>query len=44
MPKDLSAKYYQNNKKGYKKNLVKNIEVFLKIFKAKYQDVLKNQF
>ena len=31
MSKDSSAKYYQNNKKDYKKKqLVKDIKVFLK--------------
>ena len=33
--KDLSAKYYQDNKKDYKKKLVKDIKVFLKKNKKK---------
>ena len=35
MSKDLSAKYYQNIKKDYKKSLVKNIELFMKNKKKK---------
>ena len=30
MAKDTSANYYQNDKKYYKKKLVRDIEVFLK--------------
>ena len=30
MSKGLSANYYQNNKKGYRKRLVKDIKVLLK--------------
>ena len=34
MSKDLPANYYQNNKKGYRKRLVKDIKVLLKRKKA----------
>ena len=30
MPKSLSAKYYQENKKRLQKKLVKDIKIFLK--------------
>ena len=30
MSENLSAKYYQEHKKNYKKKLVKNIKIFLK--------------
>ena len=32
MFRNLSAKYYQENKEKLEKNLVKNIKIFLKIF------------
>ena len=35
MSKDSSVKYYQNNKKDYKKKIVKDIKVFLKEEKEK---------
>ena len=37
MPKDSSAKYYQNNKERLQKNLVKGIKVFLKKKEKKKQ-------
>ena len=40
MSKDISAKYYQNNKERQQKQLVKNIKVFLKkISKRNYVDM-----
>ena len=40
--KDLSAKYYQNDKKRLQKKLVKNITVFLKKKKKKSDSMVVN--
>ena len=42
MPKDLSAKYYENNKEGIQKKLVKDIKVFLRKIKKKSNNMVVN--
>ena len=39
MFRNLSAKYYQENKEKLEKNLVKNIKIFLKKKKKKKNDI-----
>ena len=45
MPKDSSAKYYQNNKERQQKSLMKNIEVIPKLVehRKKYFEMQKNK-
>ena len=46
MPKDSSAKYYQNNKERLQKKFVKDIKVFLKKKKKKttiWNEKMKNK-
>ena len=43
MSKDLSAKYYQENKERLQKKLVKDIEIFLKKKKKKYNNMVVNE-
>ena len=45
MPKDSSAKYYQNNKERQQKGLMKNIEVIPKLVehRKKYFEMQKNK-
>ena len=40
MPKDSSAKYYQNNKERLQKKLVKDVKVFLKMKKKKSNNMV----
>ena len=40
MPKDLSAKYYQNDKERFQKKLVEDIKVFLKKKKKKRDNMV----
>ena len=40
MIKNLSAKYYKENKKDYKKTLVKDIKIFLKKKKKKSDNMV----
>ena len=42
MSKDLSAKYYQNNKERLQKKLVKDIKLFLKNKKKKSDNIVVN--
>ena len=42
MSKDLSGKYYQNNKERLQKKLVKDIKVFLKKKKKKSDNMVMN--
>ena len=42
MPKNLSAKYYQENKERLQKMLVKDIRVFLKKRKKKRDNMVVN--
>ena len=42
MSKDLSAKYYENNKERIQKKLVKDIKVFLKMIKKKSNNMVVN--
>ena len=45
MPKDSSAKYYQNNKERQQKSLMKNTEVIPKLVehRKKYFEMQKNK-
>ena len=40
MPKNLSAKYYQENKERLQKKLVKDIKIFLKKKKKKNENMV----
>ena len=42
MSKDLSAKYYENNKERIQKKLVKGIKVFLRKIKKKSNNMVVN--
>ena len=42
MSKSLSAKYYHENKKNYKRNLVKDIKIILKKKKKKINNMVVN--
>ena len=42
MPKDYSAKYYQNNKERLQKKLAKDIKVFLKKKTKKSNNIIVN--
>ena len=42
MSKDLSAKYYENNKERIQKKLVKDIKVFLRKIKKKSNNMVVN--
>ena len=42
MSKDLSAKYYENNKERIQKKLVKDIKVFLRKIKKKSNNMVMN--
>ena len=42
MSKDLSAKYYENNKERIQKKLVKDMKVFLKMIKKKSNNMVVN--
>ena len=42
MYKNLSAKYYQENKKRLQKNLVKDIKIFLRRKKKKSNNIVVN--
>ena len=41
--KDLSAKYHQDNKVGYKERLMKDIKVFLKKKKQKSNNMVEKK-
>ena len=42
MSKDLSAKYYENNKERIQKKLVKDIKIFLRKIKKKSNNMVVN--
>ena len=42
MSKNVSTKYYQENKKGYRKKLVKDIKIFRKKKKKKSNNIVAN--